>query len=263
MDYDYSATGNYALTDYMQSIENNRPFKCFAARHVYFSQKMLFYTTQFLLQGQKDVLDEKFKIKELVIIFDEIRKLTFKLLAYGNNQACHQNEPNLQSVAQEPLTKLFDQVNAKKVELLDMIPRVLVIALTHKFPDDKDKVTEPGEEGGEEGPSKEAVLYEDSEKILVAQDKAEDNAARWRTLFVDLTDTHNDLKASLAPGKSVLMSKRMAALFYDRQNKFLEDIRAYMFTTLGLADDSSYSVRRVLLVLDALAATQLAIVSWP
>lgn len=78
-----------------------------------------------------------------------------------------------------------------------MIPRILVIAIAHKFPDAKDKITPP-EQAGEAG-NTEAVLYEDSEAMLVSQDKSEENAARWKTLFVDLTDTHNDLKEALKP----------------------------------------------------------------
>jgi len=102
------------------------------------------------------------------MIFDEIRKTAYKLLAFGNNQACHQNEPYMQSNAQEPLDELFKKINAKKVELLDMIPRIIVICLTHKFPDEKDKVTPPAEGDAPADENKEATLYGDAEKIIVA-----------------------------------------------------------------------------------------------
>jgi hypothetical protein len=49
------------------------------------------------------------------------------------------------------------------------------------------------------------------------------------------------------------MSKRNAALYYDRQSKFLGELRSYVFETLGLVDDNKGTFRKQILVLDAMA----------
>jgi hypothetical protein len=51
-----------------------------------------------------------------------------------------------------------------------------------------------------------------------------------------------------------MISKRFAALFYDRQAKLFEELRAYATTTLGLPEDEKHTLARIILLCDALAA---------
>jgi hypothetical protein len=44
MEYDFTVGGGYKQTDYVESLEHNRVYKCMVARHVYFTAKMLLYT---------------------------------------------------------------------------------------------------------------------------------------------------------------------------------------------------------------------------
>jgi len=37
IEYDATTTGEHDQSDYIESIEKNRGFKCYAARHVYFT----------------------------------------------------------------------------------------------------------------------------------------------------------------------------------------------------------------------------------
>jgi hypothetical protein len=132
----------------------------------------------------------------------------------------------LESVHQPDPVANIDKMNTMKLELMAEIPKLLHSLMKNQFPD-----AEAG------SPSDMAGYYEDIEKILYSQQETPENEAKWKTLFVDVVDTQTDLQDSLGPGKPVMIGKRNAALFYDRQSKLFDDIKEYVLVTLGLPED--------------------------
>jgi len=131
-----------------------------------------------------------------VKLFDNLRKKQFTILAYGLNNVCHQSVPMLEAVYTDDLDDLVNELNVLKLELLDAMPELLNSLVEHKFPEAKGAEDEEGEESD---PEEMKEFYENVEEILNEQMKTDANSARWRTLFTDLIDTHEDLVDALAP----------------------------------------------------------------
>ena len=78
-----------------------------------------------------------------------------------------------------------------------------------------------------------------------------------------MADTHADLKETLAPGMPIAVSKRQSAIWYDRFAQFLSRVNSYYTSNLGQLPDRDQTLRRMTLVLDALAGGFLILQRWP